>query len=53
MVEIRGKLADANDDKAAHSLSTKKNVDFCAISGIRKQSGQTSAGSDLRRAGLH
>lgn len=29
MVEIRGKLADVNDDKAAHSLSTKKCGLFC------------------------
>lgn len=36
MVEIRGKLADVNDDKAAHSLSTK-NVCFSAFAGVRKQ----------------
>lgn len=36
MVEIRGKLADVNDDKAAHSLSTK-NVHLSAVAGVRKQ----------------
>lgn len=35
MVDIRGKLADVNDDKEAHSLSTK-NVHFCAFAGVRK-----------------
>lgn len=36
MVEIRGKLADVNDDRAAHSLSTK-NMHFSAFAGVRKQ----------------
>lgn len=36
MVEIREKLADVNDDKAAHSLSTK-NVHFSAFAGGRRQ----------------
>lgn len=52
MVEIRRKLANANDDRTAHSLSTKKRG-VSAISGISRQSGQTSAGNDLRGAGLH
>lgn len=36
MVEIRGKLADVNDDKAAHSLSAKK-AHFSAFARVRKQ----------------
>lgn len=45
MVETRGKLTDANDDKAARRLSTE--IMDLAIGGMRTQNGQTSTGCDL------
>lgn len=53
MVEIRGKLADVNDDKAARSLSAKKSALLCLCWGKKTVERQTSAGSGLGRAGPH